>query len=399
MAIRPTFSTTTRTASESFADLGDDHLLALFAKGGISAEDAFTTLVERHGPMVLRVGRSLLRNEDEAQDLFQSTFLILARKARGLWVGDSLGPWLHGVACRVASDARKALVRRHTLERKVRAMGPSEPLVLEESEDGGETAAALHEEIAKLPERHRVAVVLCDLQGRSHAEAAQVLGCPIGTVKSRQARAREQLRRRLARRGLALTSVMVASLLADEGKAAVAAPPAVTRSTVRAALRFSLAGAPAVAGIVTPKVLGQVSRATLGMTEVWLKSISGVVLLVAATSVLAWRAVEAPQGGGTMTSKPAQRNSAPKGSLAGLRWEPERIDAWDPETTDREHAPFHSVVRRAKARATKKLPEPPAATENRRQGIPADSQRSPLTSSSTTESTARRAAMIPRRSR
>ncbi len=363
MAIKLSLPTASRTATGSLADLGDSHLLALFANSGISAEDAFTTLVERHGPMVLRVGRSLLRNEHEAQDLFQSTFLVLARKARRIWVGDSLGPWLHGVACRVASDARKASSRRQTLERKVRAMSPSEPGTLPESEDRREMAAALHEEIARLPESNRAAVVLCDLQGRTHAEAAAVLGWPVGTVKSRQARAREQLRGRLARRGLALSSGVIVALLAFEGESAFAAPPAVSRSTVRAALRFSAGGSPAVAGMVTAKVLGQASKASVGLTVAWLRPTAIALVLVAATSVVALRNAGPLLRPRALFSSPSQRNSTPRGSLAGLRWKAERIDAWDPEVTDEENAPFHALVKRAKARGLK-FPGPPEVGED-----------------------------------
>lgn len=357
MAIRLMFSTSLFPKTASLADLGDGHLLALFAAGGDSAEDAFTTLVERHGPMVFRAARSLLRDEHEAQDVLQATFLVLARKARRVWVRESLGSWLHGVACHIARDVRKASARRQAREQKVRAMSSKDPLVLAESADGRDAAAALHEEIARLPEPHRAAVVLCDLQGRTHAEAAEALGWPVGTVKSRQARAREQLRGRLARRGVALSSGALVALLTFEGKSAVAAPPELTRSMVRAALRFSSGGAPAVAGIVSSKVLEQASRAALGMTIAWLMPISTILFLLAAAVVLAGRTSGTAGRGPMVASRPAEQRSIPTGSLAGLRWKPEPTDAWDPEVTDEEHAPFHAFVRKAKSRASRRQKE------------------------------------------
>src|SRR5579883_695653 len=99
--------------------LSDRQLLEWYTtRNGEAAELAFSALVERHGPMVLRVCRSLLRDEHEAHDAFQATFLVLVRRARRLWVRDSLGPWLHQVACRVAACARSAAGRRRRMERR-----------------------------------------------------------------------------------------------------------------------------------------------------------------------------------------------------------------------------------------------------------------------------------------
>ena len=194
----------------------DADLLALFLqRRGPRSEDAFAELMERHGPLVLRPCRSIVGDEHDAQDAFQATFLVLARKARGLWVRDSLAPWLHGVACRLASDLRKSAARRRKFERRMAAMGkPS--AVIEEPGEVDELAAAIQEEIRRLPELHRSAVILCDMQGRTHQEVAHLLDCPVGTIKSRQSRRREQLRKRLARRGFALSSVMIGLLLAEE---------------------------------------------------------------------------------------------------------------------------------------------------------------------------------------
>lgn len=355
MAIPLAVPTTSRVESESLADAGDRRLLALFSEGGELAEDAFATLVKRHGPMVLRVGRSLLRDEHEANDLFQTTFLVLARKAPRIWVGDSLGPWLHGVACKVARDTRKIASRRQSHERKAPAMSRDDAWVMADSNERAEAAVVLHEEIARLSEVHRAAVVLCDLEGRSHAEAANALGWPVGTVKSRQIRAREQLRGRLIRRGLVLSAGALVALLASERRSAVAAPPGLTQSTVRAALKYSSGGAAAATAIVAAPILEQAGRVSLGLTIACPKLLLWIVAVVAASGGLVlWQSFESVEDQRALiaANTPA-RNPAPLGSLAGLRWMDERRDAWDPEVYDETNAPFHAWVKQAKSRTSR----------------------------------------------
>ena len=181
--------------------LTDGQLLERFAtRAGEGAGLAFAALVERHGPLVLRVCRSVLRDEHAAHDAFQATFLVLVDKGRSLWVRDSLAPWLHAVAYRVALCARGTAARRRRHEH---AKGLADRGRTEEAPESRELGSVLHEEIEALPERYRVPIVLCDLEGRSHDEAARHLGWPVGTVKSRQARGRDRLRDRLTRRGVA----------------------------------------------------------------------------------------------------------------------------------------------------------------------------------------------------
>jgi RNA polymerase sigma factor (sigma-70 family) len=144
-------------------ELTDGQLLERFSSGrGEAAELAFEALVERHGAMVLRVCRAQLVDPHDRQDAFQATFLILVQKARGLWVRDSLGPWLHQVAVRTASCARAAAARRRRHERRVAEMAAS----VDEQQDriGAEVEKILHEEISRLPECYREAIVLCDLE-------------------------------------------------------------------------------------------------------------------------------------------------------------------------------------------------------------------------------------------
>ena len=129
-------------------DLTDGQLLERFTtRGGETAELAFTALVERHGPMVLRVCRSLLREPDDAHDAFQATFLVLVQQARSLWVVHSLGPWLHQVAYRVASCSRSNAARRRRHEQ--RAAELVNPMVSEEGRD--DLGDVLHAEVNRLP--------------------------------------------------------------------------------------------------------------------------------------------------------------------------------------------------------------------------------------------------------
>jgi RNA polymerase sigma factor (sigma-70 family) len=190
--------------------LSDAELVERFvARRGPMAEAAFAALVRRHGPMVHRVCRVIVRDHHAAQDASQATFLVLARKAGSLRVEKSLGPWLHGVACRVAAKARAAEARRQAREARVAGMTPT--LVSDEHRD--DVGPMIHEEIARLPDRYRAPIILCDLEGRTYEEAARMLGRPVGTIKSRLARGREHLRGRMIRRGVAPAALASAGLL------------------------------------------------------------------------------------------------------------------------------------------------------------------------------------------
>ena len=176
--------------------LSDEQLIERFVlQRDEAAELAFAALVERHGPMVLGVCRSALRDRHDAEDAFQATFLVFARRAASLRVPDKVGPWLYGVARRTC---RKFRARRLRLERTIRQMaGPAEPTgACEPDQDvqRREEAEMLHEEISRLPDRYRVPIVLCYLEGLTQAEAAHRLGVPIGTLGVRLMRARERLR-------------------------------------------------------------------------------------------------------------------------------------------------------------------------------------------------------------
>jgi RNA polymerase sigma factor (sigma-70 family) len=204
------------------------------------ADAAFEVLVQRHGPMVMRVCRGVLRDEHEAEDAFQTTFLVLARKARSLWVNDSLASWLHGVAYRVASRARSDALRRRLHERMAGARAVNEgatdalPSGLE-----SDAEAILFEEIARLPEKYRAPTVLCYLEAMSYQMAASRLGLTEDAVRGRLARARERLRSRLTRRGVEASAIIGA------GRPALVRPhlvrPGLLQSTVQAAMNVSVA--------------------------------------------------------------------------------------------------------------------------------------------------------------
>ena len=170
------------------AELTDGQLLERFVQGvdRETAELCFAALIKRHGPMVLRTCQVILHDGHDAEDAFQATFLVLARKARSLWTQNSLGPWLYQVACRVAAHARSAASRHRVHERKAAGMRR----VAAEDRSRDDRGAVLYEELQRLPDRYRTAVVLCDLEGLTHERAAEVLGWPSGTVRSRVARGR-----------------------------------------------------------------------------------------------------------------------------------------------------------------------------------------------------------------
>jgi RNA polymerase sigma factor (sigma-70 family) len=197
----------------SIGELTDRQLLELLATGDRdAAELAFAVLVRRHGPMVFHACCSILRDRHEAEDAFQATFLVLSRKAASLWLRDSIGPWLFGVACRVASSARSATIRRKSVERK--AAESATTTAHDPAWD--DCDIILHEELGRLPNGYRMAVALCDLEGLTHEQAARQLGWPAGTVRSRLARGRERLRYCLVRRGLAPAVVAMGAPLARD---------------------------------------------------------------------------------------------------------------------------------------------------------------------------------------
>ena len=225
----------------------DRTLLDRFAS--VREEAAFAALVQRHGPMVWGVCRRVLREEHAAEDAYQATFLVFARKARSIRNSASVAGWLHRVAYRLALAAKASPFRqREEIPDNIPDENPTDPL-----QEAGrrEARRMLDEELNRLPEKYRLPVVLCFFEGRTHAEAAVELHWPVGTVAGRLARAKELLHGRLTRRGMTLSVASLGALLA--GEAAQAAPPAVSALVVKAALAF--ASGRAVEALASAKVL------------------------------------------------------------------------------------------------------------------------------------------------
>jgi RNA polymerase sigma factor (sigma-70 family) len=236
-------------------------------------EAAFEALLRRHGPMVLGVCRRLLRDPHDSEDAFQATFLVLLRKASSLRDRDVLANWLYGVAYRTALKARGTRARRQARERPA----AEDPAAAADADTvaGAELRAVLDEELKRLPDRYRLPIILCYIQGVTFTEAARQLGWPAGTVSGRLARARDLLRTRLSRRGMTLAPAAVGAVLAQEA-AAVPAPLAL--ATLRAALAFSGAGA-GITPAVTTLTEGVLKAMFLTKVKI------GVVLLLAAGGV------------------------------------------------------------------------------------------------------------------
>lgn len=183
--------------------LSDGRLLERFVTR--RDESAFQALVTRHGAMVLGVCRRLLRDPNDVEDAFQAVFLVLVRRSGSIQDGDRLASWLYGVAYRVSLRARATAaqrLRRERLEIGIEALAFAPELTPERDRERRELLEAIDEEVARLPESGRAVVVLCDLDGLTHEQAATRLECPVGTVKSRLSTARARLRSRLMRRGI-----------------------------------------------------------------------------------------------------------------------------------------------------------------------------------------------------
>jgi RNA polymerase sigma factor (sigma-70 family) len=258
-------------------DLTDGQLLERFATGAREvAELAFSALVERHEAMVWRVCLAILRDEQDAEDAFQATFLVLLGKARSLWVRHTLAPWIHQVAYRTACCLRRTIIRRRKHERRCAARNATCSVEVGTSRDL-DRDAAIHEEVNRLPDKYRAPVVLCDLEGRTHQEAARFMGWPIATVKSRQLRGRNLIRVRLMRRGLgpAVAGAVVESL---RQTALAATPTKVSRSTVNAAM---LQSARLLTGFgVSARVLGLTQGILGAMLWIRVRYVAAVTLTV-----------------------------------------------------------------------------------------------------------------------
>ena len=229
----------------------DEQLLKRFLHGTEEfAEAAFAELIDRHGALVQRVCLDVLNDAHQAQDAAQVVFLVFARKARSIRKPGSLGPWLHGVALRVARRVRREIARRRAAEHeKAKLMRERQRM---EVRPGPMDHAELHEEIDRLPDKYRRPIILCYMQGQTQTQAAETLGWPLGTVQIRLHRGRERLRSRLIQRDAGRNDLNNSALLSSLIVPAIAPEPAWSETTAHAAIR--LATGRGTFGLVSPAV-------------------------------------------------------------------------------------------------------------------------------------------------
>jgi RNA polymerase sigma factor (sigma-70 family) len=297
----------------------DGQLLESFV--GRREKAALEVLVHRHAAMVWGVCRRLLRHEQDAEDAFQATFLVLVRKAASVKPRELVGNWLYGVARQTGLNLRAALGKRRTRETQL-ANIPEK--AVNEQRTWKDLDGILDQELGRLGDNYRALIVLCDLLGKTRKEAAQQLGLPEGTIASRLARARVLLAKRLTKRGVALSGGALAATLA-ENAASAAVPAAVVSSTINAACCFA-AGQMTATGPVSVKVAALVEGVLKAMMISKLKAVVAVLLvlgfLVTGASVLTHRTAAQPSATPAPPVAAAQdAKSILEGSKAGDRKE------------------------------------------------------------------------------
>ncbi len=260
----------------TLGSMSDGQLLDCFRiNRDAGGQEAFRILVERHGPMVLGLCRSLIRDPHEAEDAFQATFLVLVRKAESIRKRETIGPWLAGVACRVARRARSRFNRRQKREFPVPAEIPGRD---DPEPDLRGTEQFVHEEIARLPESLRGPIVLCCLQGLSYDLAASRLGVSEPTLRGRLHRARKQLATRLRRRGILAPAV--ARVLEPANVVVPALPSSLVESTVQFASRWSAVRGLLVGAAAVPESIAALAEGVIQAMLVQTAKISGFAALL-----------------------------------------------------------------------------------------------------------------------
>lgn len=228
------------------ADQPDAQLLDQFVR--CRDMESFEALVQRYGPMVLGVCRRILQDEHDAEDAFQATFLVFARRAAVVRRGEAVGSWLCGTAYRISQKARAATLRRRVQEKRA---GTQLPPDADASAAWEEMRLVLDEELQQLPEKYRVPLVLCYLEGKSNEAAARQLGWAPGSMSYRLAQARERLRERLMHRGVGIAPALLAPLMTNHALEAVPA----ALGTVTAKIAPLFAAGDVLIGLVSPQVL------------------------------------------------------------------------------------------------------------------------------------------------
>jgi RNA polymerase sigma factor (sigma-70 family) len=257
------------------ADLTDGQLLECFVRH--RDEAAAAALVRRHGPMVWGVCRRVLHSHHDAEDAFQATFLVLLRKAASITSRELVANWLYGVAHQTALKARATTAKRMGREKQVMEM--PEPAAGTEPDLWPDLQPLLDQELSRLPDKYRLAVVLCDLEGKSRKEAARQLKIPEGTLSSRLTTARTMLATRLARHGLAVSSVSVAAVLA-QNLASASVPSSALAATIKA-VTLVAAGKTAATGLISAKVATLTEGVVKSMLVAKLKIATELALLLA----------------------------------------------------------------------------------------------------------------------
>src|SRR5262249_1632688 len=257
------------------ADLTDGQLLERFVASREQA--AFENLVRRHGPMVLGVCLRVLGRHADAEDAFQATFLVLARKAASVRPREHVAGFLHGVARRTALKARCEALRLRSRERHLEQL--PEPRARDQGDP--ELLARIDEEVERLPQRYRMALLLCAIQGRSYKDAARQLGCPEGTVASWLCRARQMLAARLSRRGVEVPAHVTTAPLAWGATQAVSA--ALVESTADQACLFAAGGVESSAAALAEGVLKAMIVSKL---KVWAAVLLALVVVTGAACSL-----------------------------------------------------------------------------------------------------------------
>ena len=317
--------------------LSDGELLEWFLQDrSVAGEAAFRALVERHGPMVLRVCNQTLNHRHAAEDAFQATFLVLARQACSIRKRHSVSCWLFGVARRAASRIHVEETRRRRYERQ--SATRTGALAARQSEPS-ESCSELHAEIERLPEKYRVPIVLCYFEGLTHEQAASLLRWPVGTVKIRLSRAREQLRSRLQRGGWPSGPMALASL--HQSGNATAIPQGLLSSTSEMGARF--VSSTAAGGLASPAVLTITSGVLRAM---WINKLRlagmvlfGVLGLGLGAAVVAQQAA-GKKPAGVVEPSVSSREVPP--TPAGLRFP--GVTGLDQEKAVRIHPPFDCRV-------------------------------------------------------
>jgi RNA polymerase sigma factor (sigma-70 family) len=319
----------------------DEELLGHFVAQG--DETAFAELMRRHGPMVLAVCRRVLAGDHDAEDAFQAVFLVLFRKARSIKQRERLANWLYGVSLRTAQKARALLIRRRARQKHIEEQKAMATMHTAEEPAWYDLRPVVDEELGRLPEKYRLPVVLCDLEGRSRSVVARQLGWPEGTLSSRLARARQILAKRLAARGLAVSSAaLVAGLTRDTLAASI--PPGLEVATLQA-----------LAGAAAPRVADLAHAVIQAM---WLTHLKGTVMksltlaflgicvLTTMGAFFTESAAEQPAQAKFAPEKPAELPVAKKPRACIVIWlsgGPSQFDTFDPKPGNANGGPFKAI--------------------------------------------------------